>query len=208
MESVRMEKKAEAGGDVRAGLAWSGYHDFANASEVLSAEHRVIERVLNVVDGLTRIPLESSLERWRKALDFIRHFADECHHLKEEKILFPVMEEHGIPRDGGPIGMMIEEHEEARGYVRSMGASLDLGAAADEAAKRAIVENAKAYLRLLREHIQKEDDILFRMADEAIPSEEQKKLLLSFEEHEAKELGARVHEKYLKIAQELEAEMV
>jgi len=180
------------------------HHHFDKATEALKHEHRVIERVLAVVQGLADPWRPLAIEPWRKAIEFIRGFADQCHHLKEEKILFPAMEEHGIPREGGPIGMMLLEHEEGRRYVRCMIAALELCAAKDEAAKITLVENAKAYLSLLREHIQKEDEILFKMADDVIPTDTQKALLRSFEEHEAKEMGERVHEKYLRMAEDLE----
>jgi len=156
------------------------------------------------VEKLTERPAIDLLEPWRKALDFIRHFADQCHHLKEEKILFPALEAHGIPNDGGPIGMMLLEHEEGRSYVGAMFDALGKVAAGDPSAQAALVDNAKRYLRLLHEHIQKEDDILFRMAEEVIPEDEQRQILESFETHEADEMGAGVHEKYLKIAAELE----
>jgi hemerythrin-like domain-containing protein len=181
------------------------HHHSEKATELLSDEHRVIERVLTVVEKLTQTPVESAIENWKKALDFFRYFADQCHHFKEEQVLFPAMEERGIPREGGPIGMMLMEHEEGRGHVRSMLAALTLAEARNEAAKDTLLENARAYLRLLREHIQKEDEVLFRIADDVIPPDEQKELLRSFEEHEAKEIGEGVHEKYLKIAEELEA---
>ena len=83
-------------------------------------------------------------------------------------------------------------------------AALSLAEARNEAAKDTLLNNARAYLRLLREHIQKEDEILFRIADDVIPVDEQKELLRSFEKHEAKEMGTGVHEKYLTITQELE----
>ena len=111
------------------------HHHSEKATELLSDEHRVIERVLAVVEKLAAAPVEGRLDSWKQALDFIRHFADGCHHLKEEKVLFPAMEEHGIPRDGGPIGMMLMEHEEGRGYVRTMMAALTLAEARNEAAK-------------------------------------------------------------------------
>jgi hemerythrin-like domain-containing protein len=180
------------------------HHHSEKATELLSDEHRVIERVLAVLQKLTTRPVENSLDCWRKALDFFSHFADQCHHFKEEQVLFPAMEEHGIPREGGPIGMMLMEHEEGRGHVRSMLAALTLAEARNEAAKDTLLENARAYLRLLREHIQKEDEILFRIADDVIPPYEQKELLRSFEQHEAKEMGTGVHEKYLKLVEELE----
>ena len=127
-----------------------GHRHFEKATEMLSAEHRVIERVLDILQKLTTRPVENSLDYWRKTLDFFSHFADQCHHFKEEQVLFPAMEERGIPREGGPIGMMLMEHEEGRNHVRSMLAAIALVEAKNEAAKEILVDNAKAYLRLLR----------------------------------------------------------
>jgi len=182
---------------------WAFGQQGEKPTQILSDEHRIIERVLGAVEKLAEGPV-GALEPWKKALDFIRHFADECHHFKEEKLLFPLMEEHGIPIEGGPIGMMLVEHEEGRSYVRSMLAALSLVEAGNESAKESLVSSAQAYCRLLREHIEKEDEILFRMADEVISADQQKKLLALFAEHEAKQVGAGVHEKYQSIALELE----
>lgn len=179
-------------------------HKAEKPTEILSDEHRVIERVLDALQRLTAVPVNPLLEQWRKALDFFRHFADQCHHFKEEKVLFPALEEHGIPREGGPIGMMLAEHEEGRGHVRSMIDAVEQVAKGNGAASTTLLDHARAYVTLLREHIQKEDDILFRMADEVIPEEEQRRILKDFENHEAEEMGAGAHEKYLSIARELE----
>src|SRR5262249_46340108 len=86
------------------------HHRFEKATDLLSDEHRVIERVLVALQKLTTKPVEKSLDCWKKVLDFFSHFADQCHHFKEEQVLFPAMEERGIPRDGGSIGMMLMEH--------------------------------------------------------------------------------------------------
>ncbi|HZD39267.1 MAG TPA: hemerythrin domain-containing protein [Terriglobales bacterium] len=194
-------------------MASSGFHagfggqEFDSPTQLLSAEHRVIERVLSVVDKLTGAPIEESLDSWKKALDFIRGFADQCHHLKEEKVLFPALEEHGIPSEGGPVGMMLLEHEEARGHVKEMMAAIKRLEANESDARENLVTHAKAYRRLLQEHIQKEDDILFRMADDVIPSPAQSQLLKAFEQHEIEEMGSNVHEKYLSLAAELEAKV-
>lgn len=183
----------------------SSHHHSEKATALLSDEHRVIERVLAALERLTEKSATEFLQPWKKALDFVRHFADQCHHIKEEKVLFPALEEHGIPTEGGPVGMMLLEHEEGRAYVRAMFDALSKIEAGDSSAQTALCDNAKQYLRLLREHIQKEDDILFRMADEVIPADEQKQLLEKFETHEAEEVGTGVHEKYLKIVEELES---
>ena len=179
-------------------------HHVETATEALKHDHRIIERVLDVLERLAGRSGEAPVEIWRKAIDFIRGFADQCHHLKEEKLLFPALEERGIPLEGGPIGVMLMEHEEGRGYVRAMAEAVARWEEDPGAAKRALVENARPYLRLLREHIAKEDQILFNMADGVLSGEEQKKLLSEFEEHEAREIGSGVHEKFLQIANELE----
>jgi hemerythrin-like domain-containing protein len=180
------------------------HHQFEKPTEVLSDEHRVIERVLAAVEKLLASPPAQSLSHWKKALDFISNFADQCHHLKEEKLLFPAMEAHGIPREGGPIGVMVMEHEEGRSHVRAMRAAVEGLERGESGGVESLLSHARGYLRLLTEHIQKEDEILFRIADDCIPAGEQTALLNSFEEHEAREMGAGVHEKYLAIAQELE----
>jgi hemerythrin-like domain-containing protein len=179
-------------------------HKPEKPTEVLSDEHRVIDRVLSALEQLTRLPVSDSVARWQKALEFFRHFTDQCHHFKEEKVLFPAMEARGIPNEGGPIGMILAEHEEGRAHVRSMWAAVEQIAAGDAASAEPLLSHARAYLTLLREHIQKEDDILFRMADEVIPQDEQRQILKQFEAHEAEEMGADAHDKYLNIANELE----
>jgi hemerythrin-like domain-containing protein len=181
------------------------HHHPEKATEVLKQEHRVIERVLEVVGKLADSSGELSIGQWKKAVEFIRGFADQCHHLKEEKLLFPAMEQHGVPNEGGPIGMMLAEHEEGRGYVRAMAAALADASKNSGAAREILIENAKSYLRLLREHIRKEDEVLFVMADDIMTPEEQRQLAREFEEHEEKEMGPGVHDKFLKLVDELES---
>jgi hemerythrin-like domain-containing protein len=126
---------AHAAAKVKA-TACCGHHDFEKATEVLSNEHRLIERVLAVVEKLAAAPVAGSLDGWKQALDFFSHFADQCHHFKEEQVLFPAMAEGGIPRDGGPIGMMLTEHEDGRDLVRLMRAATALMETKNEVAKK------------------------------------------------------------------------
>ena len=101
--------------------------------------------------------------------------------------------------------MMLMEHEEGRGSREvDAGGAHPRGSEETRRPRISFSITPRAYLRLLREHIQKEDEILFRIADDVIPPDEQKQLLRSFEEHEAKEIGTGVHEKYLKLVEELE----
>ena len=179
------------------------------ASDVLRSEHRGIERMLRVLEvAADRVEGGQSVPGavFTRVVEFIRGFADGCHHAKEERTLFPLLEERGIPRQG-PIGVMLREHEEGRRYVRAMAAAIEGYERGDPAARRALVENARGYTTLLRLHIMKEDNVLFPMSDRALSEEEQRGLVERFEEIEREEVGEGVHEKYHEMIDELEREM-
>lgn len=122
-------------------------------------------------------------------VDFLREFTDKCHHGKEEGILFPFMIAAGVPDRGGPISVMVAEHIQGRGYIHSMLEALE------EPEDFAMFEKAgRAYIDLLRVHIQKENNVLFPMADKAISAEKMDAIALAFETHEEKVIGHGRHE--------------
>lgn len=128
------------------------------ATAVLRMEHRVILKALDVLDAAAgRLAAAESVPEaaWSALLDWLRGVADARHHAKEERLLFPALEAAGVPRAGGPIAVMLEEHDLGRALVRDMRE----GPAAHRAAR------AWEYVRLLRAHIAKEDEVLFELAD-------------------------------------------
>ena len=176
--------------------------DVADATprRILMDEHRVIERVLDAVERMIDADV---IDRpfLLDAVDFIRNFADGCHHAKEEDQLFPAMEQAGMPREGGPIGCMLHEHEQGREFVRRILGGLDAAAAGNPAAAAEVKSAALGYVGLLRQHIQKEDNILFVMAERLLDADAQKRLMQSFDRVEASTLGK--HERYLALADRL-----
>jgi hemerythrin-like domain-containing protein len=170
------------------------------ATEILSAEHRVIEQVLDCLEVmLQRAETSGRFDPAdvRQAVGFFRCFADQCHHGKEEVHLFPAMEAHGFPRVGGPTGVMLQEHELGRRCVRG------LAAAADSGDLQEFLQHGRAYVQLLRQHIQKEDHCLFAMADQALSTDDQEQLLAAFERVEHEELGPETHQHWINVANEL-----
>jgi hemerythrin-like domain-containing protein len=181
------------------------------ATQILSNEHRVIERVLNSLDAEVARARRGEPVRpgfFVDAADFMRGFADGCHHRKEEGVLFKTMNAHGIPVEGGPIGVMLDEHERGRVYTRAMRAGAERWQAGDATAKVETLQNASAYTALLRQHIQKEDNVLFPMADRFIPQAEHAQVEEGFEHVEHEETGEGIHEKYLGLAEKLEKEVL
>lgn len=174
-------------------------------TRILSAEHRVIETVIACLERIVEeMQRNCRLDKTsaEAAVDFIRNFADGCHHAKEEDRLFPAMEAKGLPRQGGPIGVMLMEHEQGRAFVRGMVEHLDKAANGDSVALTHFAHNTIGYAGLLRQHIQKEDQILFPLADRILSSEDETLLLNQFDEAEV-EAGDGTHERLLKIAETL-----
>ena len=115
-------------------------------------------------------------ETFRTGLDFIQNYADSWHHAKEEGLLFPALEAAGMPRGGGPIAMMLSEHELGRTYVRQIGKNLEAATNGDHSALQLVLRFTLAYADLLTQHIQKENNILFNMADQMLSAGEHDRL--------------------------------
>jgi hemerythrin-like domain-containing protein len=150
------------------------------AISILMEEHEVILRALDVLDelaGRAAAGREVPAAAMSGVLDFLSSFADAHHHAKEEGILFPALEEMGFPHDGGPVGVMLHEHEQGRALI----AALREAAAAPDAI---FAQAARAYSALLRQHIDKENHILFRMADQAIEGAGRERVEQAFEDFE------------------------
>ncbi|MEI7752316.1 MAG: hemerythrin domain-containing protein [Candidatus Omnitrophota bacterium] len=175
-------------------------------TEILESEHRIIEQVLSCLEKMTDLNEESKkldCDAARDMIDFFRMFADRFHHAKEEQHLFALLEAHGMPRDGGPTGVMLAEHEMGRGFVGGMEKAVAAYEKGEAEAMKSFVKAARAYVSLLREHIQKEDHCLFAMTNENLSSEEQGQLLKAFRDEEVKIPKGKGHDYYFQKAQDL-----
>src|SRR3989304_6062306 len=107
------------------------------ATNCLKEEHRGVDRMLNIGEAATK-RLEAGrdvpTDLFPSAVDFFRGFTDGCHHAKEEVKLFLAMEQRGIPREGGPIGVMLMEHDQGRAFVRAMAEAAGRYAQGDKSA--------------------------------------------------------------------------
>lgn len=175
------------------------------ATEQLKEEHREIKSMLKILETICEIIKKEGYiprEYLERVVKFLKVFADKCHHGKEEEILFPAMEEAGIPKEGGPIAVMLAEHDTGRGYVKAMDEAIprgDLGK---------FVENAEKYIQLLKQHIDKEDNVLYWMADIHLSENKQNELLEEFERMERERIGAGKHEELRKLMHELKGRIL
>ncbi len=175
------------------------------ATDILYEEHRIIIKVLECLQKIVAEAEEKgklNADSANQAVDFFRNFADGCHHAKEEDRLFIVMQENGIPREGGPIGVMLMEHDDGRRFVRGMAGSVQQASEGDEAAIDKFGENARDFIALLKGHIDKEDQVLFPMAGQVLNEQVAATLLSDFHTIEESAGGER-HAKYLGVANNL-----
>ncbi len=152
-------------------------------TSALVAEHRLILRMLDVLE---RNALRTRRGEFRDyafyldAVDFIRTYADRFHHAKEEDILFEELVANGMPRANSPVAAMLMEHDRGRAFVKAMEAAARAALAGKQGQDEAIAANALGYLELLREHIAKEDGILYPLAERLIPAERRDAIVTAY----------------------------
>ena len=171
----------------------------------LRRDHELIEKVIKAMEATVQllndgkqIP-ESILT---PVIDFSKNFTDVCHHSKEENALFPALEQAGMPRNMGPIAMMLMDHERSREIAKYMEESakeyIDSGNATN------LINYMKQYVEHITEHLWKENNRLFLMAEARLQyvSEKVDKQLNEIEDSKLKETG-KSREHYEKLVENL-----
>lgn len=152
------------------------------ATADLRREHDLILRAVAVLERAGRRvaagrPVDETALKELVAL--LRTLADQCHHGKEEGYLFPSMKERGLPPDG-PIGQLLAAHGEGRDYLGTLSG---LPSRAERAAA------ALLYVRVMREHIEQENALVFPVADAIFTPDEQATLARCYREMEERTFG-------------------
>jgi len=180
------------------------------ATDTLRKEHDAILKMLDAAEEFaTRLERRQPVapQQLTDLLEFFRLFADQCHHGKEETLLFPLLEKKGMPRQGGPIGVMLQEHDHGRALIAEMGEAAQALAAGNVEAGARWAHAARRYVALLREHIHKENEILFRMAEQMLSEAEQEELAGAFDRLEAETMGPGTHERLHRLMDNLTAQL-
>jgi hemerythrin-like domain-containing protein len=171
----------------------------------LRRDHELIEKVIKSMESTiqllnnnTQIP-ESIL---LPVIDFTKNFTDVCHHSKEEKSLFPALEKAGLPSNMGPIAMMLMDHQRSREIGTQMEESAKDYLSSGNSTK--LISDIKLYVEHIAEHLWKENNKLFMMAEARLQhvSEQVDKELNEIEVSKLKDLG-KSREHYEQLAETL-----
>jgi hemerythrin-like domain-containing protein len=173
---------------------------------ILKHEHRVIERGLRALDGICarltwaeHVPADALIS----LVDFISGYADQFHHFKEESYLFPALQRRCLPGHEAVLGLIEREHEHERQLMAEMRHAIEGYKGVDPNSRQRFVDAAQRISDLLVGHIEHEDAMLFRIADEVLDQDEMKVLYEAFK-RTADELGKDRLEMYERTAAELE----
>jgi len=153
-------------------------------TRILRDQHKNILKIADVLeDVLAHEPEPGAFDydAIEDCVSFIRLYADALHHGKEEDLLFPELETVGLSRHGGPIAVMLHEHQEGRAYAQGMADALPQARSGDSAAQKRLMSAGLGYVSLIRGHILKEDNILFNMADQMIGAQQCQSLCAAYD---------------------------
>ncbi len=154
-------------------------------TQMLEVEHRIIAKVIGAAPVLAD-RLEAGqvvdVKTLHGVIEFLHTFADECHHGKEEDLLFPTLVNKGISKQGCPIGALSAEHTRGRVLVKELADAADTYQSGDPDAKKAVVKSLREIATLYPNHIWKEDYLLFPLTIKVLSIEEQQALYRQFEQ--------------------------
>lgn len=174
--------------------------------EYLIAEHEMIERAMAVLrEQLTYLrDSQHDLVQLRRAIDFLLEFGDKIHNKKEEEELFPLMEKRGVPRNGGPLAVMLMEHDAERKMLSSMLMKLGSLATMGDDERRLFCQDGEDYLRIRAEHIWKENDVLYPMGRKLLQPGDNERLIASFSRLNTETYGPDAWQKFQRMVVEVE----
>jgi hemerythrin-like domain-containing protein len=173
-------------------------------TEDLIHEHKAIKVMLGIMKNIADDISDNKgvdAEDIERIVDFLRTFADKCHHGKEEDALFPALVAAGLPQKSGPIAVMLYDHLLGRNYINTIETAVKNYTAGQS--DQPIADGLLNYVDLLRGHILKEESILFPMADRILSEETQEQIAGRFEIIEEEVIGHGIHEKYHDLLEEL-----
>lgn len=146
-----------------------------SATKNLEDDHIYILQLTQIMDKISGMS-SPDIFHMESIVDIIRNFADGIHHAKEEHAFFPLLSQRGFSMQNGPVAVMLNEHIAGRNFVKGMAESIDSYKAGNGESLARIFLNMKGYAELLRSHIAKENNVLFKMADRVLSDTDQKDL--------------------------------
>ena len=171
-------------------------------ANLLIRDHETTEKVFDVASQALETPAGPPPQMVADLVSYLVEYVDGCHNKKEEGALFPLCEQRGVPRHGGPLGVMLQEHEHSRALLAELRPLAQAYAGGDASVLERLRKTFAAYSDLLKNHFWKETDILYPMARRLFSPQDDATVVEGIEAAEAA-LGANTRQRYYALAERI-----
>jgi hemerythrin-like domain-containing protein len=165
----------------------------------LMNEHKAIRLMISVMSNISNSIKENKVfytNDVEKIVDFLSVYADKCHRTKEESVFFPALLMTDYPSKKMPVGLLINEHLIAKGYLEEiLSSSVNCKLGSTFSCDR-IADCMANYVELIDNHMQKEEEDFFPLANKALSEEAQIEISKQFKMINDEFLGMDVHDHY------------
>lgn len=168
-------------------------------ADVLMLDHQTTEKVFDAVERALNGPAQPEPGLLADAARYFQEYVDGCHNRKEEDHLFPLVEQRGVPRHGGPLAVMLMEHDQNRSLLPRLASLIDRYVAGDAGVLPALRASFDEYSALMKNHFWKENDILYPMARRVMSDDDGRAVLAGIAAVEAS-IGPDTRAKYYALA--------
>lgn len=176
-----------------------------DVTQVMVHEHQLILRMVAVLEKNTELLEKGRFRDWDfflAAVDFIRNYADRFHHAKEEDVLFKALVANGMPAENSPVAAMLMAHDQGREHVAAMEDAARRALEGETGQAAVIAEHARGYIAMIRDHIDKEDTILYPLAERVLPQEPRPAMVEAYRQAEKAATGLEA--RYRQLVEEYE----
>ena len=176
-------------------------------TENLTNEHKDIIELLNIMNKIAE-NIKSNNVFYTKdvedIIDYLKHFIELSPNVKE-KILYPSLELSGIPIENESISIMLYEHALAQNYLNEISSSVENCKIGNDFSGEMLADNLNKYVVLIKNHIHKEEKIIFPIAIKELSEEKQKEIYKQFKEIEEKIVSTGINKYYHKLLKKLKS---
>ena len=178
------------------------------ATEDLMYEHKAIKLILSVMSNISESIKDKKVfytNDVEKIVDFLSVYVDKCHRNKEEAVFYPALLMTKYPTEEMPVGMLINEHKIGKGYLDEITCCVENCKIGSTFSCERIADCMANYVQLIQDHILKEENDYFPLANKALSVEAQKEISKQFQLINDEFVGLDIHTRYDELLKSMES---
>ena len=151
---------------------------------VLTEEHELLKRLVNALErAVKRIEAGENVpgDLLAGLVTALSDDLENTHMAKEEHVLFPYLDTHGLPRSLAVVNALSSQHQLVRAHGQNLRKLCARYVDGDGKVRADIVLLAREFIALFREHVRIEESYFYALADQVVSPEDDLSLRTRFE---------------------------